>query len=198
MVPGSWSDLISTNPSILDILRPRGGCDALSADVRLNELIPLKPKAELVQPKQVIDFSVVRAKGSRIKLDDLGEVDEKLTKGVVEHMKRSIDKMLKNSLYGRMNNAPRFMPVMENPRYTAEILKVETGDVQWRVKIRCSNWNAIASLYPSESHACEDYANKVVKPWVDANAAHHKIHLNYAVFAFDDETDATLCYMRFK
>lgn len=150
--------------------------------------------ADLLNYQKDITFDWSKVRTSTVQ-QTLARESEKLTSKSILAMQKSIDKILRNSLFGSMSGSHK---VFDAPKYTATILKVETGDLRHRVKIRCPNWEATGPTFPSESHACEDYAARVVKPWVDENCAHPTLHMNYAVFAFENETDASLCYMRFR
>ena len=173
----------------------------VSASLKLPMLAP-KPRTatEAMEAERVINFSEYRISQTQI-INDVEKVQSKLSVETISVMQKQMDKILKNSLFGSMKNNPRPMQMFDKPAYTATMIHVERSeinDMEWRVKIRCPNWEQTGPTFPSESHACEDFASREVKPWIAANCAGQTLHMSYAVFAFTDETDATLCYMRFK
>ncbi len=208
MVPTEWRDQLYDNAKAIDLLRPRSGCDALRAGFRLIDEAHKESLERLILKKlpeakpepnaaTTINFTSVRTKGVSLSDLELSATDAVKLQDYAKILDRQLTKMLKNSVYGRIQNPPTFS-MMEKPNFTAELFTTDEYVLPHRVKIRCPDFASNPRLYPSESHACEDHARDAVVPWNHDNIAGEWIQKSYAVFAFADFTDATLCYMRFK
>lgn len=120
------------------------------------------------------------------------DFDQSVITQLAKSLSNQFDKQYLNSLYGN------FMP-QHDLTFTAQMVTVDEGDLRYRVKIRCPEYRNIERpTAPSESHACESFARRTVRPWIEENISGAFRQTNYAVFCFEDEEDALLCLVRFK